>query len=72
MSNNVNRKPKRFLNTQDAADYIDRNRSTLDKWRAAKIVLPFFRDGGKVMYDVADLDAYLDRHKVIPIAEVAA
>ena len=68
MSNN----PRRFLNTADAADYINRNRSTLDKWRSARIVLPFFRDGTKVMYDIQDLDAYIERHKIIPISQAVA
>ena len=59
---------KRFLNTSKAAAYIDRHRSTLDKWRAENIVLPYFRDGLKIMYAIEDLDAYLASRRVEPVA----
>lgn len=56
---NSNFARKRFLTISEAAEYIDRHRSTLDKWRAEGVVLPFYRDGRKVMYDIRDLDSYL-------------
>ena len=59
---------KRFLSILEAAEYIDRHRSTLDKWRAENIVLPYYRDGLKVMYDIDDLDAYLTSRRVEPVA----
>ena len=68
MRNNLKRKPKRFLKTPAAADYIGRHRSALDKWRASKIILPFYQDGPLVQYDIDDLDAYLESRKVEPIA----
>ena len=48
---------RKFLNTPDAARYISRHRSTLDKWRAENLVLPYYRDRLKVWYAVDDLDA---------------
>ncbi|MDB4542923.1 helix-turn-helix domain-containing protein [bacterium] len=58
----------RFLGTKDAAEYIDRHRSTLDKWRTENIVLPYYRDAGKIMYLIDDLDAYLASCRVEPVA----
>ena len=71
MRNNVNRKSKgqrRFLSVQEAALYLNRHRSTLDKWRAEQVVLPFYQDGKKVDYDINDLDDYLDSLRVSPVA----
>ena len=68
MPNNSRTKPRRFLTTPAAADYIHRHRSSLDKWRAENIVLPYYQDGHKVLYCVDDLDAYLDSLKVDPVA----
>lgn len=59
---------RKFLTTPAAAKYIGRHRSSLDKWRAEDLVLPYYQDGQKVFYDVEDLDAYLDSKKVEPIA----
>lgn len=68
MRNNTHKKPKKFLTILQAAEYIDRHRSTLDKWRAEKVVLPFYQDGGKVFYSVEDLDNYLVSRRVEPVA----
>lgn len=59
---------KRFLTILEAAEYIDRHRSTLDKWRAENVVLPYYRDGLKIMYAIDDLDAYLASLRVEPVA----
>lgn len=58
----------RFLSVLEAAEYIDRHRSTLDKWRSENIVLPYYKDGMKVMYSLVDLDAYLEARRIEPIA----
>ena len=59
---------KKFYSRAEAASYIHRHASTLDKWRAQKIYLPFYKDGKKVLYCVDDLDAYLASRRVEPIA----
>jgi len=59
---------KRFLTILEAAAYINRHRSTLDKWRSENIVLPYYKDGLKIMYSVEDLDDYLASHRVEPVA----
>ena len=68
MRNNIQKKPKKYLTTAPAAAYIGRHRSSLDKWRAARIVLPFYQDGPKVTYCTDDLDDYLASKRVEPIA----
>ena len=68
MRNNIDNKPKKYLTTGPAAEYIGRHRSSLDKWRAAKIVLPFYQDGQKITYCTDDLDNYLASKRVEPIA----
>ena len=57
---------QKFLTILDAAKYLDRNRSTLDKWRAANIALPYYQDGMKVMYAIDDLDTYIASLRVEP------
>ena len=32
------------------------------------MVLPYYRDGMKIMYDVEDLDAYLASKRIEPVA----
>jgi len=61
-------KKNRALNTKDAAKYIGHGKSTLDKWRAARKVLPFHQSGVKVTYLTADLDAYLESIRIEPAA----
>ena len=68
MKNNAYPSPKRFLSVVEAAGYIDRHRSTLDKWRAENIVLPFYKDNDKIMYAIDDLDDYLQSCRVEPVA----
>jgi excisionase family DNA binding protein len=57
-----------FMTRHEAAEYIHRHASTLDKWRAQRICLPFYKDGKKVLYSISDLDAYLASKRVEPIA----
>ena len=59
---------KKFYSRSEAASYIHRHASTLDKWRAQRICLPFYKDGKKVLYSIADLDAFLASKRVEPIA----
>ena len=57
-----------FKSRVEAAAYIHRHPSTLDKWRADKICLPFYKDGKNVLYLKDDLDFYLASKRVEPIA----
>lgn len=66
MSNNT--RSTRFLTRHEAARYIYRHPSTLDKWRADKVRLPFYKDGKNVLYSIIDLDKYLASKRVEPVA----
>lgn len=64
----TSKRERTLLTVREAAAYIHRHRATLDKWRGENIVLPYHRDGRVVLYDIADLDAYLDSTRVEPVA----
>ena len=66
MSNNA--RSTKFLTRREAASYIYRHVSTLDKWRADKIRLPFYKDGQNVLYLIDDLDIHLNSKRIEPIA----
>lgn len=56
--------PRRWLPTEDAANYLGCSRNFLDKDRLTRIHnIPFSRLGRHIRYDIADLDAFLERHK---------
>ena len=56
--------PQRWLPTEDAAIYLDCSRNFLDKDRQTRLHgIPFSRLGRHIRYDVADLDAFLERTK---------
>ena len=54
----------KFLSIEEAAKYLGRHRSTLDKWRADGKTLPYYQHGKKVMYAVEDLDNYMQSIRV--------
>jgi hypothetical protein len=60
--------PTKRMSRKAAAEYLGRCVSTLDKWRAQRVCLPFYKDEKLVWYDQADLDAYLAAKRVEPIA----
>lgn len=60
-----------FLSRTEAAKYIFRHASTLDKWRAERVNLPFYRDGKSVLYAVSDLDRYIESKRIEPIATIS-
>jgi excisionase family DNA binding protein len=55
---------RKKLSTQEAADYLGLGKSTLDKLRVIRNDgPPFFKVGTRIVYDVADLDAWLAGHR---------
>ena len=55
---------RRWLPTEGAANYLGCSRNFLDKDRVTRLHnIPFCRLGRHIRYDVADLDAFLERHK---------
>lgn len=66
-------RPKAWLNSTEAAEYIGVHPSTLGHWRESRIGPAFQRyDSGPVRYRRADLDAYLSRTRFAGVAPLAS
>jgi excisionase family DNA binding protein len=60
----------RWVSPQQAADHLGCSRNFLDKDRITRLHgIPFARLGRHIRYDIADLDAFLERSKVLPGGE---
>jgi len=55
---------RRWLNTDQAADYLGCSKDFLNKDRVQFRRIPFSRLGRTVKYDINDLDAHLEAAKV--------
>ena len=63
--------PKIVMTTREAADYVGTSRFTLERDRSVSQRegvpprIPYIKSpGGRVVYKIADLDAYLEAHTV--------
>jgi hypothetical protein len=57
---------RRWLNINEAADYIGCCRSFLDKDRSSRLHgIPYSKFGRVIRYDLSDLDAFLESRKVV-------
>lgn len=57
--------PPRFLRTLQAASYCGRSRSDFEKRRLRGDGPPFRKIGRVIVYDLADLDAWMERHTLL-------
>lgn len=56
---------KRLLNRSEAAEYLGRNRRTLEHWEAQRIGPPVVRlPSGMPAYLIADLDRFIEQHRI--------
>ena len=62
----------RVLHTAPAADYIGKTESTLEKWRVTGGGPPFIKSGRTIVYDIRDLDDWLDERRFRSTSEVDA
>lgn len=60
------------LTTAEAAKYLRHSERSLIRWRNARRGPPWVRAGGRILYRREDLDAWLTRQTVEPVAENAA
>ena len=51
--------PRRLFDPQEASDYLRMARQTLARWRCQGLGPRFVRIGGRIFYDVADLNAFI-------------
>ena len=57
--------PQDILTSDQAAEYLGIRRQTLEVWRCTRRVnIPYHKIGRCVRYRRADLDRYLDAHRV--------
>ena len=54
---------KRFLNTREAADYVGLSAKTLGRWRVVGGGPRYIKRSKRVMYEVFDLDAWMEEGK---------
>ncbi len=55
--------PKR-LSTKQASEFTGRPEKTLRNWRWRKIGPPYFQQGNRCVYDLADLQKYMQARRV--------
>jgi len=56
-------KDLKFLTPEQAAQVFKISHKTLAKWRCTgENNLPFTKIGGRILYRLADLEAYVDKH----------
>lgn len=53
----------RFLQTNQATEYCNVSRQTLQRWVEER-GLPQAKIGGVILYDVQDLDEFIAKHKI--------
>ena len=56
----------RYVTVVEAAEYLTATRQTLDNWRYAKAGPPYYRIGGRVVYHLDDLRAWVEARRVVP------
>lgn len=56
-------KPRRYLSEQQAADYIGLSQKTLQRMRVSGNGMPFIKAGARVLYDLTDLDTFMETRK---------
>ena len=72
MTDHATRGGSRRLKTGPAADYIGVAESTLEKDRVTGLLrVPYIKIGSTVVYDTADLDAYLAARRRHSTSEAA-
>ena len=56
--------PRRFMLREEAAAYLCLSPKTLAKWACTKEVeLPYFKIGGRVLYDIDDLNVWVEARR---------
>jgi len=61
--------PNEKLDPHGAAAYLNTSRATLARWRVQGGGPPFIKMGGRIRYDVADLDAWLESRRRVSTSD---
>lgn len=57
---------KRYLTKQEVSELTGISISTLNYWVYSKNNIPFIRAGGKILFDIKDVENFLDKNKIRP------
>lgn len=57
---------KRFLSKYEIAAYLSLSRYTIDAWVSQRREIPFIKMGRRVLFDISDIEAWIERQKVKP------
>ena len=70
MSNDTNEKARgrRWLNSKETAEYLDKSLYTLQRWRSAGTGPRWGKNGHMVIYFLDDIDSYLTS-TLIPVSQ---
>jgi Helix-turn-helix domain len=60
---NVPQAPKRLLDPREASSFLRVTKQTLARWRCYGLGPCFVRIGGRIFYDMDDLDAFIAARK---------
>jgi excisionase family DNA binding protein len=60
-------KEKRFLNKKELAGYLGVSVYTIDSWVSQRQEIPFVKMGRRVMFDLKDIEAWIEKHKTNPV-----
>jgi hypothetical protein len=63
--------PKKYLNAEEASQFIGAAVQTLARWRCEGGGPPFIRVGRKIMYAIDDLIAWMNARRVSSTSEAA-
>jgi hypothetical protein len=55
--------PARTITPRDTAALLNRSVETLERWRRLRIGPPFYRLCGRVLYNAADVTAWIEEQK---------
>jgi helix-turn-helix protein len=58
-----------YLTREEAAALLRRTPAVLAGWAYRRTGPPFIRTGGRVLYRTADLELWLEAHRITPEAE---
>ncbi len=60
------RMPRRLVSTKELSEIWGTPESTLRYWRCAEVGPPYVKLGGRIKYDLADVEHYVRAHKRMP------
>jgi hypothetical protein len=58
--------PRRFVSTKELSEIWGTPESTLRYWRCAEVGPPYVKLGGRIKYDLADVELYVRANKRMP------